>query len=318
MIVHGSKLPLFPRRSLVAAWRWSTLPLVLAFVVACGSDNGDGPTQPETGTVAGVVVGPQDQGVAGASLTLSRTGESSRNATSGSDGAFTFQNVPVGSWSLSVTPPGGWEIAQGEPSQRSVTVSAGATAQASFALAPVLVQGQISGTVTHDGHGVGQVQLVLDDGQGGVTERTTDNSGAFTFPELAPGDYELSITPPGYFQLAQGQDAVRNITLESGAGANVQVTLTPTTAQQVHEIQLGEASFTPSQLTVSPGARIRWVNQYDIGHTVTPSGHSAWSRQEMSAAGQTFEVVLNNPGDFAYYCEPHQAVGMTGTIAVNP
>jgi plastocyanin len=29
-------------------------------------------------------------------------------------------------------------------------------------------------------------------------------------------------------------------------------------------------------------------------------------------------AVLNNPGEFPYFCEPHQALGMTGTVEVEP
>lgn len=292
--------------------------VVFLALPGCGGDSGESPTETDTGTVAGAILDPSDQGVAGAALTLSRSGQPSRTASSGSDGSFTFQNVEVGTWSLAVEAPDGFELAPGQSAQQSVTVTSGGTVQATFRVTPVAGEGTISGTVLHDGRGVGQVELTLDDGQGGVTEVTTDASGTFTFDDVEPGDYELEISPPAYFQMATGEDLVRSVSVEAGEGTTVQVLLAPVTAQQTHDVQLGETSFTPNQLTVAPGARIRWVNQNDIQHTITPDGHSAWTRQALSTEGQTFEVVLNNPGDYSYFCEPHQALGMTGSVTVQP
>ena len=36
--------------------------------------------------------------------------------------------------------------------------------------------------------------------------------------------------------------------------------------------------FSPSNVTIAPGTTVRWVNGTSLGHTVTPSGHSEWSR----------------------------------------
>lgn len=75
-------------------------------------------------------------------------------------------------------------------------------------------------------------------------------------------------------------------------------------------------TFSPADLTIEAGTTVRWVNDAAIFHTITPDGHTEWTRQEMSSAGQTFEHTFSSEGTFPYFCEPHQAEGMTGTITV--
>lgn len=78
----------------------------------------------------------------------------------------------------------------------------------------------------------------------------------------------------------------------------------------------GNLSFDPPQVRIARGATIRWVNQVNLFHTITPDGHSEWTRQEMNDAGDAFEHAFNRSGTFRYFCEPHRAFGMIGTITV--
>lgn len=82
------------------------------------------------------------------------------------------------------------------------------------------------------------------------------------------------------------------------------------------EVELREASFSRPDLTIEVGSTIRWVNQGNVTHTITPDGHGEWQRQELSQADEVFEHTFTSEGTFDYFCEPHQAVGMTGTIRV--
>jgi plastocyanin len=74
--------------------------------------------------------------------------------------------------------------------------------------------------------------------------------------------------------------------------------------------------FDPSDLTVSPGTTVRWVNEASITHTVTPDGHTEWQEWATGSQGQTFEHTFASAGTFPYYCEPHRGDGMTGVIRV--
>jgi plastocyanin len=174
----------------------------------------------------------------------------------------------------------------------------------------------VTGSVTFSGSGVGSVQLVLRNGPAPDRQLTTENDGDFTFSNVAEGAWELVVTPPGYFELAAGQAEVRNVQVPAQGNVTVNVTLEPVAPMPVQEIQALATSFASSNLTVSPGTRIRWRNAVDDFHTITPSGHTEWARGTVTGTGATFEAVVNNPGSFNYYCEPHQGLGMVGVIQV--
>jgi len=74
-------------------------------------------------------------------------------------------------------------------------------------------------------------------------------------------------------------------------------------------------TFSPATRTITRGTTVRWVNGSDVFHTVTPDGHTAWANRDL-AAGTQFEHTFNTAGTYAYFCTPHQSVGMTGTIIV--
>jgi plastocyanin len=94
--------------------------------------------------------------------------------------------------------------------------------------------------------------------------------------------------------------------------------------------------FDPETITIEVGETITWVNESDEAHTVTaygdeiPEGASYFAsggasneeeaRDDLSEglieSGETFEVTLDTPGTYEYYCIPHESSGMKGTITV--
>jgi plastocyanin len=89
--------------------------------------------------------------------------------------------------------------------------------------------------------------------------------------------------------------------------------------------------FDPATLTVAKGTTVTWRNTSQIGHTVTadpskaetasdavlPSGVQPWDAGTLnpgSSVSHTFDV----PGTYKYFCQPHEAAGMLGTIVVTP
>lgn len=82
-------------------------------------------------------------------------------------------------------------------------------------------------------------------------------------------------------------------------------------------------TFDPDEVTIQAGDTITWEYTGGSPHTITPGTgpddddpHNEWQRQEMDEVGQTFEHTFNTAGTFDYFCEPHFADGMTGTIIV--
>merc|ERR1719235_2719072 len=87
----------------------------------------------------------------------------------------------------------------------------------------------------------------------------------------------------------------------------------------------GGLAFVPSELTIKSGEVIKFVNNVGFPHNVVfdedqvPEGVSAEkiSKEDyLNAAGETYELKLDKPGKYSYYCEPHQGAGMKGTITV--
>ena len=94
--------------------------------------------------------------------------------------------------------------------------------------------------------------------------------------------------------------------------------------------------FDPEEITVSAGETISFKNSSSEAHTVTayadgvPNGADYFSsgglpseeaaRDELSAAlvaaGDTYEVTLQKPGTYRYFCIPHEGSGMKGSIVV--
>ncbi len=72
-------------------------------------------------------------------------------------------------------------------------------------------------------------------------------------------------------------------------------------------------TFTPTSLTVAPGAKITVVNQDQAPHTVTANDKSFDSGN--ISGGQRGEVTApTKPGSYPYLCTIHQY--MTGTLIV--
>jgi len=179
--------------------------------------------------------------------------------------------------------------------------------------------GTVSGSVTHLDRGVGQVEILLRDGPGADRQVTTPNDGSFSFQDLEPGSWEVEVRPPDYFQLASGEAEVRTVEVSEGGTATVAVVLAPTQEVQEREIETTSSlTFAPSEASVPPGTRVRWVNTSSVLHTVTPEDHSEWSEGTLSSQGDEFEVVMNNPGTFDYFCAPHLGDGMVGVLTVSP
>jgi plastocyanin len=95
-------------------------------------------------------------------------------------------------------------------------------------------------------------------------------------------------------------------------------------------------SFDPETITVPAGAAITFSNDSGEAHTVTayeddiPDGADYFSsgdfadeeeaRSNLSESllvpGDAYEVTLDEPGTYRYFCIPHEEQGMVGAIVV--
>lgn len=98
----------------------------------------------------------------------------------------------------------------------------------------------------------------------------------------------------------------------------------------------GDFAYDPERLTVGLGTTVRWVNDDDVGHSVTAYGDGIPSdatyfasggfdaeraaRDDISGglitAGDTYEHTFVTAGSYDYFCVPHEGSGMTGRVVV--
>jgi len=79
----------------------------------------------------------------------------------------------------------------------------------------------------------------------------------------------------------------------------------------------GNLVFEPSEITISAGETVHFVNEALPPHNIIVEGRADLSRESlMFAPGESQEVVFADKGDYTYWCGPHQGAGMIGTIHV--
>jgi hypothetical protein len=85
-------------------------------------------------------------------------------------------------------------------------------------------------------------------------------------------------------------------------------------SQTTHDVTVQNFSFNPQSLTITVGDIVKWTNNSGT-HNVRANDDSFFSGPAAPAPWE-FTHTFNAVGDFPYYCEPHQGMGMTGTIIV--
>lgn len=92
------------------------------------------------------------------------------------------------------------------------------------------------------------------------------------------------------------------------------------TSGDVTEVTIETFNFQPDPVTVPAGTTISFRNLDKINHSVTAGTREAPAAQEfdglMKNAGDTFELTLDEPGTYDYFCSFHPGEGMTGQIIV--
>ena len=76
-------------------------------------------------------------------------------------------------------------------------------------------------------------------------------------------------------------------------------------------------SFDPEELTIAPGTTVTWEWTGQGGaHNVVADDGAFDSGDPEEGDDITFSHTFPDTGEFPYHCEPHQEVGMVGTITV--
>lgn len=90
-----------------------------------------------------------------------------------------------------------------------------------------------------------------------------------------------------------------------------------------------QLTFEPASITIKAGETVDFVNGSPLIHTVTADPAKAREADNVSlpegaetfdsgnlAPGESFSHTFTEPGTYQYFCIPHEAAGMTGTIVV--
>ncbi len=82
------------------------------------------------------------------------------------------------------------------------------------------------------------------------------------------------------------------------------------------EILVVKSSFVPAVVKIKPGDTVRWINTEELLHTIT-SGKAPRHDKKFNEnyLYREFEVTLNEPGFYDYFCVLHNAT-MRGVIIV--
>ncbi len=85
-----------------------------------------------------------------------------------------------------------------------------------------------------------------------------------------------------------------------------------------NDVTIAGYAYSPSELSVSVGTTITWINMDGVMHTVSFGGHED-DHLEGPDSGPMYHMgvwsyTFNEPGTYAYHCDPHPS--MTGTVIV--
>ena len=92
------------------------------------------------------------------------------------------------------------------------------------------------------------------------------------------------------------------------------VTPTQQTQETYMEVSISNFTFTPADMTIGTGSKVRWTNKDSTAHTIA-SDDSVF---ESTTLGQdeSFTFTFDKVGVYKYHCSIHPY--MTGTITVKP
>ena len=80
----------------------------------------------------------------------------------------------------------------------------------------------------------------------------------------------------------------------------------------------GNLIFEPSDVTISTGETVHFVNNMLPPHNIIVEGRADLSRESlMFNPGESQDILFADAGDYSFFCGPHQGAGMIGTIHVN-
>jgi plastocyanin len=79
-------------------------------------------------------------------------------------------------------------------------------------------------------------------------------------------------------------------------------------------VDIVKFAFTPKEITVEPGTRVKWTNHDETPHTVSSQPPGKTLASKAMDTDDQYEFVFTTEGDYPYFCTVHPF--MTGTVHV--
>ena len=80
----------------------------------------------------------------------------------------------------------------------------------------------------------------------------------------------------------------------------------------------GNLVFEPSEISISAGDTVHFVNGMLPPHNVIVEDHPELSHEGLLfAPGESFDVTFTDAGDYTFWCAPHKGAGMIGHAHVS-
>jgi plastocyanin len=79
-------------------------------------------------------------------------------------------------------------------------------------------------------------------------------------------------------------------------------------------VKIDNFTFSPADLTITPGTTVTWINNDDIPHTVVETDKTF--RSKALDTDDKYSFTFTTSGEFSYFCSLHPH--MTGKITVKP
>lgn len=140
-------------------------------------------------SVEGRVTDVDGNPIAGVTVTID-----GRTTTTGADGRYLIDEVPVGEHTAMITTPDGYTIVTSAPPFTVPEDSETPITGVDFIVAE---NPSLSGAVRSNGAGVAGVTVTASSPGGSVATAVTDANGQYAFPRLPAGDYTVGIEVPG-------------------------------------------------------------------------------------------------------------------------
>lgn len=153
--------------------------------------------------------------------------------------------------------------------------------------------------------------IIVAGGIGFVIVNNKDDSSKSDASSQSSGQQESSGQPESQPTSSNELDP-NNYT----AGAEIGETVDATDQKEV-TISISDFIFETTYLKIKKGTKVTWVNNGNIGHTVTSDEGSPKNGldSEILNSGDSYEFTFDEPGLYEYFCTPHPTQ-MRGVITV--